>query len=120
MPKAPVPNWRQRKEPILDSYVKASIDATGGKYDETTGWYGTLVYTGCETRERAMEIRQALYRSAFHLKVSLATDIKKHDNTFDVVFTAINKAHGKAYVIERYGSDRKSFPYDPRAKAVKA
>ena len=62
MPRAPAPQWHRRKEPVLDHYLQASVDQCGGQYDEN-GHYALLVYSGCETRDRAKEISQALYRA---------------------------------------------------------
>jgi hypothetical protein len=105
-----------RKEPVLDHIVQAAIDAVGGTYAEDTGHYGTLRYTGCADRDRAKEIKQALYRSARHLGVSLFYSIvKEEDDTYSVEFTPVNKAHGRAHVVSKYGSTRDSWPYDPRA-----
>jgi hypothetical protein len=123
MPRSPAPNWRQRKQPVLDQYIKASIDAAGGKYDPDTGWYGTLHYTGCGTRDRAKEIVQALHRSAYYMCTHNIADvganckiIKARDGTYTVEFRASNKAHARAAVIAKYGEDRSKWPYNPRAK----
>jgi len=113
MPKAPAPAWRRRKEPILDHYVHASIEAVNGVCDPDTGHYGTLVYTGSETLDRAKEIKQALFRSAYYMHshkiadVSMSADIKKQPGgTYNVTFRAINKAHARMHVLAKYGEDR--------------
>jgi hypothetical protein len=119
MPKAGPPPWRKRKEPITDDILRASIDQAGGVYD-ANGHYAELTYAGCPTRERAAEIKQALYRSGKYVKVSVATQIvKADDGTFSVVFKAIDKAVARKYVLEKYGTDRSQWPYDPRARKVK-
>ena len=109
-----------RKEPVLDHIVQAAIDAVGGQHDES-GHYGSLRYTGCADRDRAKEIKQALYRSARHLGVSLFYSIvKEDDGTYTVEFTAVNKTHARAHVVSKYGADRGKWAYDPRApKRVK-
>jgi hypothetical protein len=110
------PEWRRRKEPVLDEYVLASINSVPS-YSPDTGHYGKLVYTGCETPERGAEIVQALHRSARHLGVSLsATVTPADDGTYSVEFTAINKAHARAYVLAKHGKDRSQWPYDPRKR----
>ena len=116
MPRGPAPQWTRRLEPILDSHVQASIDAVNNIFDPETGHYGTLIYKGCADRERAKEIVRALHRSAKHLKVSMSASIKKRGDEFDVHFSAINKAHARAYVVAKYGTDRSKWPYNPRQK----
>lgn len=114
MPRAAAPSWRQRKEPILDSHLQASIDQAAGRHNEQ-GHYSTLVYTGCETRERAKDIVRALYRSARYLKCSVSAMVKPAgDGTFNVEYKAISKAHARAYILEKYGPDRSRWPYSPR------
>jgi hypothetical protein len=116
MARAPAPQWRRRKEPILDDCVLASTRAVESFCPET-GHYGILRYVGCETPERASEIVQALYRSARHLGVSVtATVLPADDGTFCVEFRAIDKAHARAYVLKTHGTDRSQWPYDPRKR----
>ena len=126
MPRAGPPSWKLRKEPILDNYVQASIDAVNGIHDPDTGHYGTLVYAGIETRERALEIKQSLFRCAYYMHshkiadVSMSAEIKKaKDGTFNVEFRAINKQHARAYLLATKGEDRSKWAYDPRKKNVK-
>ena len=126
MPRAPAPNWKLRKQPIMDDYVRASIDAVNGIHDPETGHFGRLVYTGIETRDRAAEIKQALFRSAYYMHthkqadVSMSAEVKKQeDGTFNVEYVAINKAHARAAVIAKYGEDRSKWAYDPRARGSK-
>lgn len=115
MPRGPAPEWKRRKEPILDDHLRASIDAVGGVHDPETGWYGTLHHTGCETRERAKEIVQALFRAARYVQCSVAATVHPADDgTFYVEFKAINKAHARAYIVNKHGTDRSKWPYDPR------
>lgn len=116
MPRAPAPQWHRRKEPILDSHLQASVDQAGGTYDDQ-GHYALLVYAGCETRERAKEIVQALHRAGSHLKLSVSTKtVKAEDGTFQVHFKAIDKVFAKRYVLEKYGNDVSRWPYNPRQK----
>jgi len=116
MPRGAAPPWRARKEPILDDHLYASVTQAGGVHNEQ-GHYATLIHAGCESRERAQEIKKALYRSAYHLDVSLMTKIiKAGDGTYSVEYTAIDKAHGKKYMLEIHGPDRSKWSYDPRRK----
>jgi len=101
------------KQPDCTAHIRASIDQAGGRHDER-GWYATLVYSGCETRERAIEIKNGLYRAARRAKVSVATQVRPADDgTWLVEFTAINKVFGRAYVAATYGNDTHHWPYDP-------
>jgi len=113
MPRGPSPSWRQRKPPLLDSHILASV-ADGTVNDE--GQYSVLVYTGCETRERALEIKRALFRAAKRQGVSVTAKVEKHGKEFAVRFRAIDKATARKYVIERYGPDRSLWPYNPRKR----
>ena len=105
----------------MDEHIHTAISAVGGVHHPETGAYGTLHYTGCETRERAKEIVQALFRSASYMhkhKVAAvsvsATVHPADDGTFYVAFTVYNKAHALAYIVGKHGTDRSKWPYDPR------
>jgi hypothetical protein len=121
MPRSPAPEWAKRKEPIMDDFVFASINAANGKHDPDTGHYATLVYAGCSDRERAKEISNRLFSSALWLtkhkkaSVSMSTKIKPaSDGTYSVEYVVINKAHARKFVLEKYGTDRSKWAYDPR------
>lgn len=114
MPRGPAPLWKQRKEPITDQYIIASVQ--GGR-DNTTGHYRELLYTGIEDKERADEIRRSLFRCARYLGYSMKAEIEKAaDGTFQIRFKAIDKDAARLWVIQRYGPDPASWPYDPRRK----
>lgn len=111
MPRGPSRQWRARKAPFTHEHVQASID--GGK--DERGHYRELLYTGCDTAERADEIRRSLHRCAGHLGVSMSARIEAlADGTYQVRFRAIDKAAARAYVVKRYGPDRQKWPYNPR------
>lgn len=123
MPKGPVPEWRRRKDPILDDYVLASVHKASGQHHPETGFYAELHLVGFTTREEADEWRRALYRSAHYLSrhgiadVSMAADPPKRDTAgWKLVFRAVDKTMARAHVMRRYGTDRSRWPYDPRAK----
>ena len=124
MPRSPAPLWRMRKEPVLDELVMESIRQAGGHghFDPETGWYATLVYRGCATRERAMEIRQALFRAAGYLhkhgaaSVSMAAKVIKDGDEFAVEFRAVDKDKARQYILSKHGPDISKWPYDPRAR----
>lgn len=118
MPRGPAPQWTRRKEPILDDYVRASVSQANGIHNEV-GHYATLHYVGCPTRERATEIKQALFRAAKHCGYSMSAQIVKDaDGSFRVTFRAVDKQLARKYVLEKYGPDRSKWPYDPRRKGA--
>jgi hypothetical protein len=108
----------QRKQPDLSQYVQASIDRANGVFDPETGHYAELIYAGIETPERAKEIRQALFRAAGYLKVSMNASVEKYTeektHLYRVRYKAINKAHARAYILAKHGPDRAAWPYSPR------
>jgi len=117
MPRGPAPQWKRRAEPVLDDHVRASVDAANGKHDPETGHYATLRYVDCATKERADEIKRALYRCAKYLGYSMSAQIKKaSDDTWLVEYKAIDKVMARKHVLEKYGTDRSKWPYDPRAR----
>lgn len=118
MPRGPAPAWTRRKEPVLDHLVVASVERAGGKHHPETGAYSELVYAGCATRERASEIKRALFRAAKHTGYSMNARVVKNGSEFDVHFTAHDKALAKAHVLAKYGADRSKWPYDPRRKGA--
>lgn len=121
MPKGPSPQWRRRKEPILDSWVQASVARTGGKHDEN-GHYGELVISDIGTRAEATEYIRALHRSANHLHkwtdlhVGIRASVEKTGRGYKVHFHAVDKTYAQKYILEKYGADRSKWPYDPRRK----
>ena len=113
MPRSQAPPWKQRKEPVLDHLVLASVEHAGGTPDER-GRYKTLHYRGIDTRDRAMEIQRALYRAKRHTGYSVHAHIEQDGDTYRVVFMAIDPVGAKRYMLERYGPDRTKWPYSPR------
>lgn len=116
MPRGGAPPYKRRLEPILDDYLYASVTQADGVHDPETGHYATLVYSGCESKERAVEISKALYRSGVHLGLSVKATVKRRGDVWDVEYRAIDKAHARRHVLEKYGPDRSKWPYDPRRK----
>lgn len=109
------------KEPNCRAHLQHSVDEAGGKHDQATGYYATLRYAGCDTEERAKEIKNALFRAARGLGYSV--DAKVHhddsDGSWYVEFAAVNKDHARAYVTKKYGTDPARWPYHPN-RAQKA
>lgn len=117
MPRGPQPEYKRRKEPVLDDYLRASMSRANGTPDPETGHYAELVYAGVETRERAEEIKRALFRSARHVKVSVTATVEPADDgTYRVRFKAIDKLFARRFILEKHGPDRSKWPYDPRRR----
>jgi hypothetical protein len=122
MPKAGPPPWRQRSGPFLDKEVQASVAAgaphpPGGH--SGSGWkYAELTYAGCDSRDRAEEIKRALYRAAARTGVSMTHKIvKAPDGTYSVRFAAACKECARLWVVRTYGPDRQAWPYNPMARS---
>jgi hypothetical protein len=95
-------------------YVQASVNHA--PMNPETGHYAELIITGIETRERAWTCSQGLFNAAKHQKVSMTARIEHTGKEFRVRFHAINKSVGRAYIVNKYGTDRSAWPYDPRRK----
>lgn len=81
----------ERKKPILDAYVKSSVDYAGNKHDRN-GRYQTLTLrTDTSDYGLAREYRNALYRSAYHLGVTLDCSMEKDAaGKYAITFTAVH------------------------------
>ncbi len=116
MPKGPPP-LQTRRDCRFDHLVAAAI---------AKGYGVVLVYSGIETLERAHEIRRGIYRCAKHREVSadaglsgkLAEDdamgVRAVGNEYALHFRVFGKGSARKRHIERYGTDRSAWPYDPR------
>jgi hypothetical protein len=117
MGRTPIHAFKPRKPPILDHYIKASIE--GGMDDG--GHYKELIYSGVQDRERAIEIRRALFRSASHLGVSLKCDVETDAaGVHHIRFHAIDKQVGRSHIARQAQGDPSSLsynPYNPRGTA---
>lgn len=124
MPRSAAPQWRQRKEPVLDHYVLASVDQAGGlgKHHPETGHYAELVIRGLTSREEAQEYVRALNRAALWLhrnrgaEVGMSAKIERGTGGYQIRFRAIDKTIARAHVMQKYGTDRSKWPYDPRRR----
>lgn len=120
MPRSAAPEYRRRKEPVLDEYIRASIRQAEGKCHPDTGHYAPLVIKGLASRDDAREVVRALHRSALFLhkntdlNCSVSAKPKRNaDATYNVDFVVINKDHTYRYMIDKYGSDPEKWPYSP-------
>lgn len=124
MPRSAAPQWRQRKDPVLDHYVLASIEQAGGigKHHPTTGHYAELVIRDLADRAEAQEYVRALNRAALHLhrykvaEVGMSAKVERDGPDWIVRFKAVDKTLARAHVLAKYGTDRSKWPYDPRRR----
>lgn len=122
MARGPERQWRRQQEPLLDSHIAASI---AGGQDPVTLHYAEMTedeINGQVIRqaEVARELKNALYRAARRRQVSLSASVeRKADGTYQVRFKAVDKAAGRAYMIQKYGADRTKWPYNPRNRQAK-
>lgn len=130
MARGPGPGWRARKPPVLDDWLMASVDRAGGlgRHHPESGHYGELVIICADVTE-AREHSQALYRSARHLHRWRIADIgvsvdrprkRRTDGKWLLTFRAVDKTLARNHVMQKYGSDRSKWPYDPHRKGVPA
>ena len=93
-------NTQKRKEPVLDGYVKASVVQANGKR-KSNGRYATLILKlDSDDFEHAKEMRNALYRSAYHLGLTLDAEIISEPRNssisrsdYQIVFTAVHPGY---------------------------
>ena len=121
MPKGPPPQWN-RRDCRFDHLVVAALDQGYGK---------VLVYSGIESEERAHEIRRGVYRCAAHRGVSADAgrsvttssddDMGVHraaDGTYTLRYRLFDKREARKRHIQRHGTDRSTWPYNPRRGAT--
>lgn len=112
MARGPGRQWKARKPPFTHEHVQLSV--AEGLVDEERGFYAEKLYEGCETQERAEEIRRSLHRCAQHMGFSIRARVEKAaDGTWQVRYHAIDKAKARAWVLATYGPDRSKWPYNP-------
>jgi len=93
------------------------------------GYGKVLVYSGIPDEERGHSIRRGVYRCSRHRGVSadagpsrlVSGDVmglrKMPDGTFTLKFRLFDKKVARKAHIQRHGSDRQSWPYNPRRPA---
>lgn len=121
MAKGPPPDWSKRD--CRFDHVVASVLAKGFKEP--------LYYRGIETPERAHDIKQGFFRCGRHREISVSVEWlhsgewvtksamwppdKDADGTYTLRLTAYRKGQGRKWHIQKYGTDRANWPYNPRA-----
>lgn len=121
MPKGPPPQWN-RRDCRYDHLVQAAVDAGYGKM---------LVYSGIEDIDRAQDIRRGIYRCARHREIAAEAGTvalmdddtmmglsRAGDGTYTLRFRVWSKTQARKAHLQRHGSDRSAWPYDPRRPAT--
>lgn len=123
MPRGPAPQWRARKQPVLDQHILAAVTAAGGVGKHNAGHYGQLVIDGFADADEAEEWRKALYRSAAYMHrngvapVSVSVKKERDGAGWRLVFDVFDKTTARGHILSKHGADRSRWPYDPRRKA---
>jgi hypothetical protein len=123
MPKGPPPQWK-RRDCRFDHLVAAAVKAGYGRM---------LKYQGIESMDRAHEVRRGIYRCARHRRISAdagtagtlvtgpaAMGVRRTGETYELWYRVFPKASARRRHLERYGSDRQKWPYNPRRGASDA
>jgi hypothetical protein len=121
--KGPPPPWN-RRDCTFDHVVAAGIAKGSGR---------VMIYSGIETLERAHNIRRGIYRCAKHRGLTadagpsgrLVTEdddmgVRKSGAGYELRYRIWPKGKGRKRLLEKYGSDRSKWPYDPRRPATGA
>jgi hypothetical protein len=99
----------------------ASVNAVGGlgKHHPESGHYGTLFIRGLADWAEADEWSRALYRAAQYLTrwgiadVSMSATVRRSGGKYEIEFKAVDKTLARKYFLEKYGTDKSKWPYDP-------
>lgn len=116
-----------RKQPVTDDWLWESIKRGGGlgNHHPQTGRYATLTMR-CDSQEEASEYRRSLFRCAYYLARTGQAPVSVHIEptkragskwVFD--FTVVDKSHARRHILEKHGTDRSKWPYDPLARVRK-
>ena len=121
MGKGPPPAWN-RRDCRFDHLVAAAI---------SKGYGVILKYTGIEDLDRAHDIRRGIYRCAKHRGLTadagpsgqLVDDaeqmgVRKIRGKYELWYRIWDKRTGRKRHLERHGTDRSAWPYDPRRRAT--
>ncbi len=112
----------QRKLPILDGYILASVRQIGyglGNYD-AEGHYSTLVIRGLPSRPTAQEWKRGLYRAALYLtrhgtpvSVSRADIARDGLRGWKITYRISDKERAKQHQEAAHGTDPARWAYNP-------
>lgn len=126
MAKGPPPGWT-RRDCRFDHLLAVAVEKGEKK---------PITYTGIETPERAKDIKNGIYRCARHRGISVWVEWKhsgrvstttadwppdkEADGTYTLTYAVVSKAAARKRHIEKYGTDRANWPYNPRQKKTQA
>jgi hypothetical protein len=108
----------QRKQPVLDDWVKHSVSQARAVHDDD-GHYAWLVIGDLHDRAEAREYVRGLHRAArrLHSRQILAVGCRaeiiqdRKNGGYKVRFAAVDKEIARRKVIEKYGPDKTKWPY---------
>jgi hypothetical protein len=106
----------QRKQPVLDDWVKHSVSQAKAVHDQD-GHYAWLWIDDLHDRLEAREYIRALHRAARRLHtrgilaVGIRAEIVKAGAGYRVHWAAVDKDIARRKVIEKYGPDKTKWPY---------
>jgi hypothetical protein len=110
---------------VVDDWIMAAVTQAGGlgQHHPETGHYQTLIIKGLDSREEADEWRKALFRCAHWMHrngvAPLSVTIKivpLKGGTYQIRFSVYDKTMARKYILEKHGTDRTKWPYDPRRR----
>lgn len=112
MPRGPVRPWRE-----LAPHTKQAIP-----YVNAAMRYGYDVELPITevTADEWENFRRGLFNAAKHLGVSLHCHPKKQaDGSYTLIYAVHKKNAGRRHILEKHGTDRAAWPYNPRRRTPK-
>lgn len=107
----------QRKQPVLDNWIKHSVSQAKAVHDDD-GHYAWLIIGDLRDRPEAREYVRALHRAARRLHttgvlhVGARAEIERDaKGGYRVRFAAVDKDIARRKVAEKYGPDKTKWPY---------
>lgn len=110
MPRGPARPWR-----ALAPHTREMLPVVQTSLDQV-GYERELVWEGCSDSDRALQVQRGIYNAASHLGISAQCRIEKTGQTYRVVFRLFDKRKARASHVQRNGTDRTKWAYNPRAK----
>lgn len=111
MPRGPAPSWTAAAPHTVEArpYVEAAFKI---------GYDIELTWAGIATRDRAIQLKRGLHNAARLHKpqVSLSGDIEPDGKgQWRIKFKLHDKKAARAYIVNKHGSNKSAWPYNPRA-----
>lgn len=111
MPRGGAPPWKALAPHTVECmpYIRAAL---------AYGYDKDLQIKGVENGDRATFLTRGLFRAAARHQVAVHVTRKKHDDgTLTLTYQIHDKTKAREYMLERYGTDRTKWPYNPRARS---